>query len=391
MNLERPLRADGEFGGHFVTGHVDGLGKIFRWEKSGADHVLDIAAPEDVMRYVIHKGSIAIDGISLTVAGVGKKSFCVWIIPHTFEVTALRERKVGDRGESGGRFARQIRGKVPFPPPEKVTPPPCECNINLPQIDSLNQTAGKNPSGCRSRRRNMPSALACQADEIHAAQTLRFQVFNLELNEGLAHSYATGRDADAFDAVCDHLLVEHLPSRQIVGTYRLQTGANAAKNLGYYSAQEFDFDLFEPLRIKSSNWAAPVFTGSIGISWCSGPALERHCGLCDGTAARAIFSAAVPSPRRMPPLAPRLIPNFAAKNIWRKFPGKRGQRQNLIVRLTAWRKNRFRSPNCCAPIFRSARRFAARQPLTASLKRLIFLTLVDLKQLSVAARERFLS
>lgn len=96
VNLERPLRADGEFGGHFVTGHVDGTGKIVRWEKSGADHVLEIAAPPDVMRYVISKGSIAIDGISLTVAGAGKKSFRVWIIPHTFAATVLRERKAGD-------------------------------------------------------------------------------------------------------------------------------------------------------------------------------------------------------------------------------------------------------------------------------------------------------
>ena len=96
LNLERPLRVGGEFGGHFVTGHIDGLGKIRRWEKSGADHVLEIAAPKKVMRYVILKGSIAIDGISLTVAGVGKNSFCVWIIPHTLEATALRERKVGD-------------------------------------------------------------------------------------------------------------------------------------------------------------------------------------------------------------------------------------------------------------------------------------------------------
>ena len=96
VNLERPLRADGELGGHFVTGHVDGLGKIVRWEKSGADHVLDIAAPADVLRYVVFKGSIAIDGISLTVAAVQLKRFRVWIIPHTFEVTVLRERKVGD-------------------------------------------------------------------------------------------------------------------------------------------------------------------------------------------------------------------------------------------------------------------------------------------------------
>ena len=96
VNLERPLRADGELGGHFVTGHVDGVGKIVRWEKSGADHLLDISAPADVMRYVVFKGSIAVDGISLTVAGVTKKGFRLWIIPHTFEVTTLCERKVGD-------------------------------------------------------------------------------------------------------------------------------------------------------------------------------------------------------------------------------------------------------------------------------------------------------
>src|SRR5260221_3908820 len=83
VNLERPLRADGELGGHFVTGHVDGLGKIIRWERAGKDHVLDIAAPAEVMRYLIFKGSVAVDGISLTVAAVREKSFRIWIIPHT--------------------------------------------------------------------------------------------------------------------------------------------------------------------------------------------------------------------------------------------------------------------------------------------------------------------
>jgi putative hemolysin len=90
--------------------------------------------------------------------------------------------------------------------------------------------------------------LARSPEEIRAAQTLRFEVFNLELNEGLAHSYSTGLDADPFDAVCDHLLVEHVPSGHIVGTYRLQMGSTAAKNLGYYCSQEFAFEVFEPLR-----------------------------------------------------------------------------------------------------------------------------------------------
>jgi len=96
VNLERPLRAGGEFGGHFLTGHIDGVGRIIRWERAGQDHVLDIAAPVEVMRYIVFKGSVAVDGISLTVAGVDKKSFRIWIIPHTYEITALRERKVGD-------------------------------------------------------------------------------------------------------------------------------------------------------------------------------------------------------------------------------------------------------------------------------------------------------
>ena len=96
VNLERPLRTDGNLGGHFVTGHIDGTGRIIRWERAGQDHVLDIAAPPEVMRYVVFKGSMAVDGISLTVAGVQKRSFRIWIIPHTYEITALRERKVGD-------------------------------------------------------------------------------------------------------------------------------------------------------------------------------------------------------------------------------------------------------------------------------------------------------
>ncbi len=112
VNLERPIRAGGEFGGHFVTGHVDGVGKIIRWAKSGADRVLEIAAPETVMRYMIEKGSIALDGISLTVAAVRKSSFRVWIIPHTFAVTALREKKIGDavnlEADLLGKYASRI-------------------------------------------------------------------------------------------------------------------------------------------------------------------------------------------------------------------------------------------------------------------------------------------
>lgn len=95
VNLERPLRASAELGGHFVTGHIDGVGTVTRWERAGQDWVLDIEAPAEVMRYMVFKGSVAVDGISLTVAAVTKKGFRIWIIPHTYEVTALKERKEG--------------------------------------------------------------------------------------------------------------------------------------------------------------------------------------------------------------------------------------------------------------------------------------------------------
>jgi putative hemolysin len=85
---------------------------------------------------------------------------------------------------------------------------------------------------------------------VRRAQRLRFEVFNLELNEGLAESHFTGLDADPFDAVCDHLLVEEVITGEIVGTYRLQTGTQAASNIGYYSEREFDFTPYQALRAK---------------------------------------------------------------------------------------------------------------------------------------------
>ncbi|MDX1952825.1 MAG: GNAT family N-acyltransferase [Verrucomicrobiota bacterium] len=89
--------------------------------------------------------------------------------------------------------------------------------------------------------------LATTAEEIRAAQTLRFLVFNLELNEGLEQSFATCLDADPFDEICDHLIVVEKGTREIVGTYRLQTGNAAVRNKGFYSASEFDLTPFNPI------------------------------------------------------------------------------------------------------------------------------------------------
>jgi len=96
VNLERSLRFDGKVGGHFVTGHIDGLGAIEVLEQRGRDYYLNVRAPAGSGRLLVHKGSIALDGISLTVAEVEGDALAVWLIPHTIEVTNLREKRRGD-------------------------------------------------------------------------------------------------------------------------------------------------------------------------------------------------------------------------------------------------------------------------------------------------------
>ncbi len=96
VNLERSLRFDGKVGGHFVTGHIDGLGVVDVLEQRGNDYYLRVRGPAGSGRLVIHKGSIAIDGISLTVAEVEGDSLAVWLIPTTMTVTNLRTRRAGE-------------------------------------------------------------------------------------------------------------------------------------------------------------------------------------------------------------------------------------------------------------------------------------------------------
>lgn len=96
VNLERSLRFGGKVGGHFVTGHIDTLGTIETFEARGKDHYLRVRIPRENARYIVHKGSIAVDGISLTIAEVADDMFAVWLIPHTLAVTNMREKRVGD-------------------------------------------------------------------------------------------------------------------------------------------------------------------------------------------------------------------------------------------------------------------------------------------------------
>jgi riboflavin synthase len=96
INLERPLRHGQEIGGHFVLGHVDAAARIIRARKKGADRILTIQAPRSLRKFIVSRGSIAVDGVSLTVAGLSGNTFTVWIIPHTARLTTLGWKRPGD-------------------------------------------------------------------------------------------------------------------------------------------------------------------------------------------------------------------------------------------------------------------------------------------------------
>ena len=96
VNLERALAAQGRFGGHIVSGHIDGVGRIQQINREDQAVWLKIETPPPLLRYVVEKGSIAIDGVSLTVAKVDGESFSVSIIPHTGKATILLQKQVGD-------------------------------------------------------------------------------------------------------------------------------------------------------------------------------------------------------------------------------------------------------------------------------------------------------
>lgn len=96
INLERSLAVGARLGGHFVSGHIDAVGKVEVFEPRGKNHYLRITAPPPFLKYLAYKGSVTIDGISLTVAEEDSRGLAVWLIPHTIEVTNLSQRKVGD-------------------------------------------------------------------------------------------------------------------------------------------------------------------------------------------------------------------------------------------------------------------------------------------------------
>jgi len=119
LNLELALKMGDTLGGHFVTGHIDGVACARAWRQDGPDRVLSLAAEPSLMEQIIPKGSVALDGISLTVSDLSSREFQVRIIPHTWQNTSLRERRAGDmlnlETDVLGKYA--ARGRAAASPP----------------------------------------------------------------------------------------------------------------------------------------------------------------------------------------------------------------------------------------------------------------------------------
>lgn len=96
INLERPMKADGRFDGHVVQGHVDGIGRVLEMRSLGESAEIRVEVPEELERYLVEKGSISVEGISLTAYGIEGRAFSVALIPYTLEITNLRDARPGD-------------------------------------------------------------------------------------------------------------------------------------------------------------------------------------------------------------------------------------------------------------------------------------------------------
>jgi putative hemolysin len=231
--------------------------------------------------------------------------------------------------------------------------------------------------------------LATSVEEVRAAQALRFEVFNLELKEGLADSYATGLDADPFDAVCDHLIVEDTASNQVAGTYRLQTGANAAKNLGYYCAQEFEFGVFEPVRNEIVELGRACVHRQhrnlivLGLLWkaIADYAKERGCRYLIGCSSLTSRDPAVGATA----FTHLWRHKHLADPLWRTEPTS-----HFECPLNQLTDEEVEIPKLLRAYLAVGAKICGAPALDRQFGTIDFLTLLDLEAMPAAARERFL-
>ncbi|HEY2860372.1 MAG TPA: GNAT family N-acyltransferase [Terracidiphilus sp.] len=235
--------------------------------------------------------------------------------------------------------------------------------------------------------------LAESAEDLEAVCRLRFRVFNMELGEGLDSSYETGLDTDPFDRICEHLLVEdkqESPSRGIVGTYRMQSGITAGRNLGYYSAQEFELRPYEPLRpeilelgrasIDREHRTPEVLT----LLWRGIAQYANDKGLRYLMGCSSLTS-------RNPAEGRQLYQQLEHFRVPDEFATDPTPGYGCPVDQAAGEEELVKVPKLLKTYLAIGARIAAPPAWDRAFGTIDFLTLLDLKMLSSAARNRFLA
>lgn len=233
--------------------------------------------------------------------------------------------------------------------------------------------------------------LAQNDSDVEAAQRLRYRVFNVELGEGLESSEASGLDIDQYDPVCDHLLVEETKSGSIVGTYRLQTGSNAAEKLGYYSEQEFGFAPFEDIRSQTIELGRACIAQDhrnmvvLGLLW-KGIAQYAKIYRCRYLIGCSSLTSTDPS---VGIAAYNGLIKYQAEERFQTSPNA-GYECVGSNDLATGESESFKAPRLMRAYLTLGARLCGRPALDLEFKTIDFLTLLDLEKLGPRAMQKFL-
>ena len=230
--------------------------------------------------------------------------------------------------------------------------------------------------------------LAASEADRSAIYRLRFEVFNLELNEGLESAFLDGRDTDLFDTVCDHLLVEHVGTGRTIGTYRLQTGAMAENNFGYYSAREFNFAPYESLGSELLELGRACIHRdhrSLGVLTLLWRGLARYAMSCGSRYLIGCSSLTSQDPAAGWAMYRRLR-DFIVEPRLRTFP-----LPEFAIPEVPSNADCQPPPKLLRAYLSIGAQICGPPAIDREFKTIDFLTLLDLNRLSASARERFLS
>lgn len=230
--------------------------------------------------------------------------------------------------------------------------------------------------------------------DIAQSQRLRYRVFNVELGEGLSESEATGKDVDPFDVVCDHLLIEHVITGEIIGTYRLQTGESARANIGYYSEQEFDFAPFESIRSQTIELGRACIAKEhrnmvvLGLLW---KGIAQYAKLCEARYLIGCSSITSTDPLEGQAAFRKLsrylaAPEFFTRATERFDCSAAGADESEIIALS----RSVDIPRLMRAYLTLGARICGEPALDKEFKTIDFLTLLDLRSLGPRAMAKFL-